>query len=291
MQGVAVGIFVKHRRAKTEDKAPARVFHRHVWGDREAKYDWLMQKDLIGKTVGWSELNPHSPFYLYTPQDEDLTNEFERGLHTTRLFPINVLGFQTHRDNVAIADDETTLKEQVQTYLTTAVNDSNWKRFAHPISFRPFDIRYGYLDRNVIDRPRPELLQHVVNRENITLLLIRQMQDNMPYTHVLVSKHASIDRMFACSRGAATVFPLYLYPSADQLFNSNADWPRTNGRRPNLSKAFVAQMAGKLGLSFVSDGRGDLHHSFGPEDVFHYAYAIFLPQSHLSHALRRAAQN
>ena len=34
-------------------------------------------------------------------------------------------------------------------------------------------------------------------------------------------------------------------------------------------------MAGKLGLQFVTDGRGDLHHTFGPEDVFHYAYAIF----------------
>jgi len=32
---------------------------------------------------------------------------------------------------------------------------------------------------------------------------------------------------------------------------------------------------GKLGLEFVTDGRGDLHHTLGPEDIFHYAYAVF----------------
>lgn len=32
---------------------------------------------------------------------------------------------------------------------------------------------------------------------------------------------------------------------------------------------------GALGLRFVADGRGDLAESFGSEDVFHYAYAVF----------------
>jgi predicted helicase len=47
------------------------------------------------------------------------------------------------------------------------------------------------------------------------------------------------------------------------------------GCRPNLSPAFVRELSEKLGLSFVSDGRGDLLETFGPEDVFFYAYAIF----------------
>ena len=39
-------------------------------------------------------------------------------------------------------------------------------------------------------------------------------------------------------------------------------------------------MVTKLGLDFVTDGRGDLHKTFGPEDVFHYAYAIFHSQTY-----------
>lgn len=47
------------------------------------------------------------------------------------------------------------------------------------------------------------------------------------------------------------------------------------GRRPNLSPAFVRDLSEKLGLEFVPDGRGDLVGTFGPEDVSHYAYAVF----------------
>ena len=46
-------------------------------------------------------------------------------------------------------------------------------------------------------------------------------------------------------------------------------------RRPNLNPAFVADMGKRLGLNFVPDGRGDRKKTFGPEDVFHYIYAVF----------------
>src|SRR5690606_12123383 len=43
----------------------------------------------------------------------------------------------------------------------------------------------------------------------------------------------------------------------------------------NLNPQFVRDMAQKLGLEFVSEGRGDLVTTFGPEDIFAYAYAVF----------------
>ena len=47
------------------------------------------------------------------------------------------------------------------------------------------------------------------------------------------------------------------------------------GRIPNLNPDFVSAFASRLGLSFVSDGHGDLATTFGPEDIFHYIYAVF----------------
>lgn len=47
------------------------------------------------------------------------------------------------------------------------------------------------------------------------------------------------------------------------------------GRRPNLNPEFVKVVSEKLGLTFVSNGRGNLAETFGPEDVFNYAYAVF----------------
>jgi predicted helicase len=64
------------------------------------------------------------------------------------------------------------------------------------------------------------------------------------------------------------VFPLYLYPAEGemQLFT---------GRRPNLNPEFTKAVSEKLGLKFVEDGKGNLEQTFGPEDVFNYAYAVF----------------
>lgn len=68
----------------------------------------------------------------------------------------------------------------------------------------------------------------------------------------------------------ATVFPLYLYPQSDNLLDVAEE-----GRRPNLTPQFTEDLSEALGLRFVLDGQGDLEETFGPEDVFHYAYAVF----------------
>ena len=73
-------------------------------------------------------------------------------------------------------------------------------------------------------------------------------------------------------RGTA-LFPLYLYPSEHTL-------EAEHGRRANLNPEFVAEFAQRLGLRWVPDGQGDLltepgSETFGPEDVFYYAYAVF----------------
>ena len=46
-------------------------------------------------------------------------------------------------------------------------------------------------------------------------------------------------------------------------------------RRPNLNPDFIKAISDKLGLTFVEDGKGDLKKTYGPEDIFNYAYAIF----------------
>jgi len=38
---------------------------------------------------------------------------------------------------------------------------------------------------------------------------------------------------------------------------------------------FTAELERRLSLTFIADGKGDLQETFGPEDVFHYIYAVF----------------
>jgi len=83
--------------------------------------------------------------------------------------------------------------------------------------------------------------------------------------------------------GISYLGPLYVYPpegdndrDQKQLDVETSRWPRgLGGRKPNLNPEFVADLQKRVGLSFVSDGRGDLKKTSGPEDVFNYIYAVF----------------
>jgi predicted helicase len=65
------------------------------------------------------------------------------------------------------------------------------------------------------------------------------------------------------------LFPLYLYPTKGEMQFDEGK------RRPNLNPEFVKAVSDKLGLTFIEDGEGDLKNTFGPEDIFNYAYAVF----------------
>lgn len=66
----------------------------------------------------------------------------------------------------------------------------------------------------------------------------------------------------------SALFPLYLYISDNEI-------QLTANCRPNLNPDFLKIVAEKLNLKFISDGNVDLEYTFGPEDVFNYAYAVF----------------
>jgi hypothetical protein len=79
-----------------------------------------------------------------------------------------------------------------------------------------------------------------------------------------------------------TLLPLYLYPSQEQRELGGgfaSEWQAgVGGRVPNLSVPFVRALEAKLGLRFSPlplQGVGAGGGVFTPEDVFHYAYAIF----------------
>ena len=93
--------------------------------------------------------------------------------------------------------------------------------------------------------------------------------------------------MFATPTTQATLFPLYLYPTVLPGTIPGIDKPAhlARSRQPNLSPSFIAAISNKLKLSFIPDGQGDLATTFGPEDTFYYAYAVFhSPTYHVRYA-------
>jgi predicted helicase len=288
-QGVSIGIFIREDVDKIE---PAKVHHVDLWGARADKYEWLASEDAA--STEWTELAPSSPSYLFAPQDMDLVAEYEQGWKLTHAMPVNAIGMNSHRDSFAVSFEIGTMEQRIEDLVSADLEDeqikvrykladtsdfnlsrarrslrrsSNPARLATSCLYRPFDYRYVLYHSEVLDRLRTELNSQFVERENLGLVTTRQTRE--PFAVLAVDRICGQHKIVAKYDGSY-ISPLYLYPTNDNLLDMAEE-----GRRPNLSPEFTRDLSERLGLEFVPDGNGDLSSTFGPEDVFHYAYAVF----------------
>ena len=293
-QGVAVGLFV---RRKEGNGLPARVFHADLWGEREGgadggKYGWLAANDIA--STDWTELAPRSPHYLFVPRDEALADEYEAGWELTDILRVNSVGIVTARDKLAIQWTRDDMREVAERFAGLGVeaarrryrlgkDSSDWRvadaqqdirdhgggpaRVA-PILYRPFDVRTTYYtgrSGGVICRPRPRVMRHMLAGRNLGLIATRQTRD--PWA--ALATRSVIGHKALAAYDIGSLFPLWLYPTeADAMELGVAE------RTANLAPPFTGALADATGLRFAPDGPGDLEETFGPEDVFHYIYAV-----------------
>ncbi|MCP9486548.1 MAG: N-6 DNA methylase [Gaiellaceae bacterium MAG52_C11] len=301
-QGVAIALFVKD---PERAEGPAQVWHADLWGTRATKYDWLDANDVT--TTDWTEVEPRSRFYLFKPQNLELADEYERGWRLTEAMPTNVVGFQTHRDHFAVAIDRETmvarlddlrdtgktdaeLREthnltdnrdwELEAARETIQGDADWEDHLIECLYRPFDTRWCYFSPVAMDYPRREMQRHVAGRNNMCLGVGPggNAVDDPEWSLVFSSREPADANVFR--RGGITVCPLYLYPgeAGEQVSLIEAADP--GGPTPNLAEGFTAAFADQLGLEFLTSEAGDLETTFGPEDVFHYIYALLHSQSY-----------
>lgn len=296
MQGVAVGLFIKRKDGLL--KKPARVFHAELWGERSKKYHWLTRHDI--EDTKWQAIKPKTPFYLFSPQNTKRLAEYNQGFKITEAMPVNSVGIVTARDNLSIhitpdevwktiTDFAALSPEAAREKYRLGPDARDWKvRFAQadlkngglvrskviPILYRPFDTRFTYYtgaDCGFLCRPRTKTMYHMLAGENLALCTTRSIEIGRGWEHLFCSKEI-IQHHTVSLKEVNYQFPLYLYPNGkvpDSLFGHD------NGRRPNLAAAFIEELTARLRLSFVPDGTGNLKKTFGPEDIFHYAYAVF----------------
>lgn len=297
-QGVAIGIFIKEAGKEPSGK----IHYADLWGLREGKYKALSETDI--NDTEWTELTPTSPFYFFNPYEEKLKPEYEQGWKVTEIFLVNSTGVQTSRDNIVLDFNDHMLKQRMVEFADASSSDDEirlkyfgnkksdkyplgdtrgWKlgearkclqkeqdfsTHIKPCLYRPFDIRPMYYAGYMVDWPRPEVMRHML-KNNIGLLVPRQLaiQD---FQHVFCTKYiAEMCVVSTNTKEQNHLFPLYLYSSEGEMQFEEGK------RRPNLNPEFIKVFSDKLELTFIEDGRGDLNITFGPEDIFNYAYAIF----------------
>ena len=143
-----------------------------------------------------------------------------------------------------------------------------------PVLYRPFDRRFTYYtgkSRGFICRPRPEVMRHMLAGKNVALVTARSNKSS-DSDHFFCSRFIVETKCGESTTQSCTI-PLYLYPATEGETLSH--WPAgSSGRLPNFGLEFIADLEKRIKLPFVSDGKGDLKKTFGPEDVFHYIYAV-----------------
>jgi predicted helicase len=293
-QGVAIALFVK----KPGHNGLARVQYADLWGLREGKYRYLRENDV--STTDWQTLEPVSPYFFFVPKDFDLEEEYSQGWRVTDIFPVNAMGTKTRRDYLLVDFDRERLVECFKDIASNNnleelrerynIKDTRYwtlydardyispqtvGRLVRPYFYRTFDIRHIYYNKDIIERgdARWSTMRHMLTGVNIGLCTSRQVNDK--FHHIFCTR----DVVDNCAISTATrerthLFPLYLYTTPEDTAGTLFATEEVT-RDPNLSPQFVAAVKEKLGLDFMPDGKGDLQACFGPEDIFHYAYAVF----------------
>ncbi len=263
-QGVAIAIFVK----EAGKPGPAKVRHADLWGTRDAKYASLSESDLL--STDWQTVEPEIPDYRFRPWDSQLEGEYRQWPKITEVMPLNSVGVVTGRDRVAIRWSSDEMSRAAHDFAFPA-NESMDGNLVVPILYRPFDVRHTYYSDSFITRRRQNVMRHLLPGDNLGLLSSRRIETQDAFDRIFVTESIS-DGHIVTQKEISYLYPLYTFPAEQQV----AGGLYTAGdREPNLAPGFTDDVAQRTGLTFIPDGPGDLQETFGPEDVFHYIYAVF----------------
>ena len=290
-QGVAISILIK-----SESSCAAHVDHSEIFGTREAKSEFL-GRSTFSKTE-WQAINPIPPFYLFIPQDQTLFSEYQGFHKITEIMPVHSNGVVTARDHFCIgwspeeawnvvrkfADMK---PEEARAHFDLGDDSRDWQvRLAQadvkkdgpsrkrvvPIYYRPFDTRWTYFtgrSRGYLCMPRGESMSNMLTGKNLALITSR-MTKGETFQHVQATR--SVSEAIVMSPKTSNngfIFPLYLlldnYESDTLAFRSQPEL--------NFTPEFLRQLT--TTLKVLPTKPHGLPAGLTPEDIFHYAYAVF----------------
>ncbi len=291
-QGVAICL-------TTRGGAETCIKHLDLWGSRESKYAWLTKHHVANS--GFSTLTPDSPYYFFEPQNTACRAEYDTGWKINEAMPVNSAGFITARDHFVVDFDKEALLARIADFANPklsdteirtkyfegcgsakypdgdtrgwkvpsarkrAQSDKNSRDHVRRCLYRPFDERQVYWADWMVDWPRPELTRHLEIRGNKALITTRITQDvfsvfvsHLPPAHKSVSAY-----------DVNYVFPLATAPSSGAQRSLCFD---DGKQHPNFAPPFLKAFADVFQLPQAADG---LPRGLTPDDIFHYAYAVF----------------
>jgi len=286
-QGVSINIFVKNGNKKSN--ALGKVYHYDLFGTRDMKYKYLRNNTL--KSTPFKTVNAVSPHYFFVPKDLTGLSTYNKGFRINSLFPVHSLGIQTHRDRfiidinkeglskriINLLDESIGIQEIKDEYNIKESKDFNIIKIRKnkyeddklvEIDYRPFDTRYIYYDKNMIDRERIRVMKHLLQC-NFSLIISKHLS-TYDFQHIFVSRHISESCLISIqTKEQGYCFPLYLYPKEQEQLTIKS----TLDKKPNLDAGIINKIEHDLSLIFTPIKK-DTENTFAPIDIMDYIYSV-----------------
>lgn len=264
--GVSIILAIKKQSNKNNDLA--RIYKHDLRGLRKDKFAELDSKNI--DTIQWVELPQEVDSWVLEGTGK---MEYQKGFSVAEIFPKNSTGIVTMGDSFIIDENKDVLAKRVNDFLQNDISENELKNKYElgknygkwiienkqkiindhtkilPLAYRPFDTRYTYFDNNLVWRPRTNVMQHFMNKENVGLIFTKQVKAGDIWCHVNVSDKIIESSYISNKTGEInSIAPLYLYSESDEKF-------------PNLNKEILSKLS-----EIVVDAT--------PENILDYIYAV-----------------
>jgi hypothetical protein len=250
-------------------------------GSRNEKYALLLKGQFTFTPVHWKP-----PFYLLVASDHSLREEYDTGIRITDAFVAKGNGFMTGRDGFVIGFTRSEIEARIKDFFDLRISDaevrnlygiSDYRAFKitevrrslkfQPTriveaSYRPLDHRWTYFQRPIIQEWQSSAHAHMFGRQN-RALCVGRAGNVVGGTWDICFCTKMVTDLNQFYRGGNVSLPIYRFPEEGELLD---------GPVPNFTRDFVVSLGRVLGLAL---GKSELPNGLTPEDIFHYAYAVF----------------
>jgi predicted helicase len=262
-QGVSIILASKNNKTKGDKLAD--VYHADLFGKRKEKFSSLE------KSFTWKKIEMDPRMYFFVARNTEGQIDYEKGIDLSELFRVFNTGVLTMGDDFIVTGTESELKDRLQKLISGEYTKNDLdtkfklgKNYASWIldnqktiqfdsskivsmTYRPFDQRFTYFDRNLLWRPRENVMKNFLTGNNLGLVVDRQaITDN--WSHVQIVNDIIDNRVHLSNKGIPVEMPLYIIDS--------------NTKTPNFDN------------NVLSEFTKNLVNPFTPEGILDYIYAV-----------------
>lgn len=261
-----------------------------LWGIGEAKLTTLSGTSNV---IMHTTITPDVDYAFFVPKDFSQAEDYLKWPSLADVFRINQNGVQTGHDGFSVTFDRKTVTKHIEDFFNPALSNSEvsqrydlgdnsgWSfsqkrqllrgntlntKLLVQYFYRPFDLRYIYYDPNLLKRPSPAIMPHLIEGKNMALFAMRKIVPTFAYSFFgVINGVVDHGHFYMGNQGSSSCFPLYLQTTQRRL-------GATTNREHNFQSRFCEQLFQVLQTSTAVDG---LPVGLTPEDIFHYIYSVF----------------